>query len=74
MKNKAKTQYKVIRLYADKKWHIEAEHLTYRRALNLSSRLYQSVMGISPNDIRIVSECDIFTLITEAVNEASCHG
>ena len=54
---------KVVRLYADNKWHVEGKGLSKTKAFNLKNRLLKSVNHTSPDNIRIINEEDIFDVI-----------
>jgi len=64
-----KDTYRVLRKWADGKWHYEGEHLTYQKAANLYYRLMDNVIGITANELRIMHEQDIFDVIVSSVEE-----
>ena len=61
--------YKVMRKWADGKWHIEGRQLSLQKARNLYFRLIRDINGISDKDLRIFCEQDIFDVIVQAVDE-----
>ena len=64
-----KQTYKVVRKWADNKWHTEGSKLSIQKARNLYFRLMRDIVGISDKDLRIIREQDIFDVIINAVDE-----
>ncbi len=60
--------YKVVRLWPDKKWHIEGKGLSKTKALNLKFKLLKSTIILNPDHIKVICEEDIFDVICHTVN------
>ena len=59
--------YTVIRRWADGKWHIEGKELSHTKALNLKCRLLKSIIGVNPNDIRIIEGGNIWDYLANLI-------